>query len=115
MHLAAKRGAKRENVVSNTVLNDDFKAPVYPKTKAQEDLIRSCITGPDAVFFVDIGDADLSMIINACEPREVKEGNEIITQGEPGDYFYVVEDGKFQAFVNGKKVKDYARGMVSPC
>ena len=113
IHLAAKRGAKRENVMNAQEFDPEFAAPVYPKSKAQEDLIRSCITGPDACFFTEIGEADLAMIINACESRGgINKGDELIVQGDPGDYFYIVEDGKFSAFVNGKKVKDYSSGMV---
>jgi len=115
LHLAAKRGAKRENVMNATEFDAAFTAPVYPKTKAQEEQIRACITGPEACsFFTEVGETDLAMIINACEPRGgIAKGDEIIVQGDPGDYFYIVEEGKFHAFINGKKVKDYSSGMVS--
>ena len=111
MHIAARKGAKRNNVIAQTDLESDFDAPVFAKSSHQEKVIKDCITGPDAFFFTDIGDAELTMLVNAMQPRDIKSGDEVITQGDPGDYFYVIEDGSYAAYVNGKKVKDYSKGM----
>jgi hypothetical protein len=61
-HLQARKGAKRNNVINVTDLEEKFDAPVYEKTKAQEDIIRECITGPDAFFFTDVDDSDVATL-----------------------------------------------------
>ena len=111
LHLAARKGAKRNNVINQTDLNDSFTAPVYAKTAEQEEVIRLCITSSEAFFFTDIEEREIAMLVNAMQVREVDADKEVITQGDPGDYFYVVSSGKYRAFVNGKLVKDYSAGM----
>lgn len=53
--------------------------------------------------------------IDAMFEKKVSAGEEIIKQGDPGDYFYVVESGTFDVFVakGGNppvKVVDYGAG-----
>ena len=44
------------------------------------------------------------------ECRNIAAGENIIEQGDKGDFFYIVEDGSFAAYVGEKKVKDYSKG-----
>ena len=37
----------------------------------------------------------LAMVLLRFEPRPVKAGEAVIRQGDPGDYYYVVKDGRF--------------------
>lgn len=37
----------------------------------------------------------LSLVLLRFEPRAVKAGEAVIRQGDPGDYYYVVKDGRF--------------------
>jgi cAMP-dependent protein kinase regulator len=51
-------------------------------------------------------------IADALESVKFSAGEKIITEGEPGDNFYLLESGEAQAFKAGveKSVKDYSRG-----
>ena len=51
-------------------------------------------------------------IADALESVKFASGDQIITEGAPGDNFYLLEAGEAQAFKNGveKSVKDYKRG-----
>lgn len=56
-----------------------------------------------------------SQIADALKPEMVKDGDTVVTQGEPGDKFYIVEDGTLCAMKsvdNGvpSKVMDYKAG-----
>lgn len=42
--------------------------------------------------------------------RAVKQGEVIIKQGDEGDNFYVVSEGRFEVFVNGNKVVEIGEG-----
>lgn len=109
--LNARKANKRNNVINATDVDNSFNAPVYSKSKESESLIRNCITSPDAFFFTDMGEAEIAVIVNAMNSCKVSSGEEIIKQGDPGDFFYVVIDGTYSAYVDGKKVKDYSTGM----
>lgn len=50
------------------------------------------------------------MVINSLEERSVKEGTEIIRQGDEGDYFYIVEEGTVEYFVDHQKVNTSGPG-----
>ncbi|KAJ9637959.1 uncharacterized protein PV06_04540 [Exophiala oligosperma] len=53
-----------------------------------------------------------SKIADALETVKFNAGDKIITEGEPGDAFYLLESGEANAFKQGidKSVKDYHRG-----
>ncbi len=59
---------------------------------------------------------ELSQICDALQVQKVKAGDEIIKQNEPGDKFYIIEEGETYAtkvFEQGGKaeiVKDYNKG-----
>lgn len=42
--------------------------------------------------------------------KKVKSGDVVIQQGDEGDNFYVVDEGLFEVFVNGKKVVEIGPG-----
>jgi cAMP-dependent protein kinase regulator len=49
-------------------------------------------------------------IADALEPIKYPAGATIITEGDPGDAFYLLESGEAEAVKNGVSVKDYSRG-----
>jgi CRP-like cAMP-binding protein/tRNA A-37 threonylcarbamoyl transferase component Bud32 len=44
------------------------------------------------------------------ESVDVSTGENVVTQGQKGDYFYVIESGKFSIVVDGKAVGNLSRG-----
>jgi len=52
-----------------------------------------------------------SQIADALKPEVFKQGDTIVTQGEPGDKFYIIEDGKLFAMKDGNRVLDYGAGQ----
>lgn len=110
-NLNARKANKRNNVMNAPDIDDSFEAPIYAKSKEHENLIRQCINSPEAFFFTDMGDAEVAIIVNAMKlVDDITNGKEVIKQGDPGDYFYIVVEGSYSAYVNGKKVKDYSKG-----
>lgn len=53
-----------------------------------------------------------SKIADALETKKIPAGQNIITEGEPGEYFYMLEQGTAQAYKHGVEgpVKEYKRG-----
>merc|ERR1719482_817247 len=51
-----------------------------------------------------------SQISDALKPETFSKGDTIVKQDEPGDKFYIVEDGALYASKDGMKVMDYKAG-----
>jgi len=47
-------------------------------------------------------------IIDAMFEKPLKAGDVIIKQGDPGDFFYVIDHGDFTIFINDQKVGSYS-------
>lgn len=57
-----------------------------------------------------LGAYERSQIADALVPEVFAKGSTIVTQSEPGDKFYIVEEGKLYATKDGKRVKEYKAG-----
>jgi cAMP-dependent protein kinase regulator len=51
-----------------------------------------------------------SQIADALKAETVQKGHKVITQGEPGDKFYIIEEGTLYATKDEKRVMDYKAG-----
>ena len=71
---------------------DSFKLKNIPKSSAQEATIRSALA--ENFVFTALEESDLKQLVNAFTLRTVKEKEDVITQGEDGDYFYVIDKGE---------------------
>jgi len=81
----------------------EFVAPVNTKTDEQWIFIRDVLA--QNFVFDNMGDCELKIVSDAMEFFEVEPDTIIISQGDIGDYFYVLEDGAVQFLVNGKNVR----------
>jgi cAMP-dependent protein kinase regulator len=105
--------ANRRTSVSAETLNpdgikDDWKPPVIPKTTDQlERLSKSVIKN---FLFSSLDEDSLKTVIDALKEVKLPKGSEIIKQGDEGDFFYVVESGNVEFFVNDEKVSESSSG-----
>ena len=81
---------------------DDFEVPIFKKKREEVVCIREAVQ--KNFFFTGIDDRNLKALILAFEPVQVVNGDVIITQGETGDYFYVIGEGTVTYEVNGEAV-----------
>jgi CRP-like cAMP-binding protein len=114
---------KRQNVFTAGV-DVDEKVPnikTIPKSNAQRDLICEFFaifsSHPTLVnalqqnfIFASLGDEEKSILVNAMECLEVAGNFNVITQGEEGDFFYVIERGVCTVIVNGDAVASIGDG-----
>lgn len=80
----------------------DFKPPVYKKGDSEVQTIEECIK--HSFFFDDLTPKEKQTMIAAFEPIEVSKGTEVIKQGEPGDYFYIIGEGEVTFLISNKVV-----------
>lgn len=105
--------ANRRTSVSAEAMNpnnfkDDWKAPVHHLTHEQLQRLNDSVV--KNFLFSQLDQESLKTIIFALEEKRVNKGDEVIKQGDQGDFFYVVEKGKVSYYVDGKKVNDSSNG-----
>ncbi|KAL3932361.1 MAG: hypothetical protein SGBAC_010881 [Bacillariaceae sp.] len=79
---------------------EDFEVPVFKKSSEENNFLKESLRG-DFVF-QNLEKKSFRLFLDAFELVEYKKGENIIQQGDVGDYFYVVAEGKVKFFVNGR-------------
>ncbi|RWS31639.1 cAMP-dependent protein kinase type II regulatory subunit-like protein [Leptotrombidium deliense] len=77
---------------------DDNEKIVYPKSDEQRRRLGEAIK--TILLFRSLDAAEMSEVLDAMFERKVEEGDMVIRQGDDGDYFYVIEKGTFQFFID---------------
>jgi cAMP-dependent protein kinase regulator len=110
MNRTATKGAHHLKNVFAAPLEDlgNFKAPVFPKDLEENYFIREALK--TNFVFAALSQRELRTIIDAFERIEVHGGDTLIQQGDVGDYFYVIREGKVRFEVTGNTVGHAAKG-----
>ncbi|XXH03805.1 choline phosphate cytidylyltransferase [Hypoxylon texense] len=80
-------------------VNDNWSPPSYPKTPEQLERLKKAIEGN--FLFSHLDDEQNAQILGALQEKPIPAKDiKVITQGDAGDYFYIVEKGSFDVYVN---------------
>ncbi|CAM9665197.1 unnamed protein product, partial [Chrysoparadoxa australica] len=94
----------RRRRVSVSAEVDNCSAPVQkkvvPKTAAEEQAIRKAVE--KNFLFNSLLPDQLKEVVDAMEKKVCKSGDAVIKEGDPGDFFYIIETGCFDVFIDGK-------------
>ena len=85
-----------------------YKAPVYLKSEEETKFLLEALK--HNFVFTDLSSRELMPLVDAMEKSECPKGDVIIQQGDLGDYFYVVAEGKCGIAVDGKSVATMGKG-----
>ncbi|KAF4467308.1 cAMP-dependent kinase regulatory subunit [Fusarium albosuccineum] len=78
---------------------DNWSPPFHEKTADQLDRLKRAIEGN--FLFSHLEDEQSAQILGALVEKPIPaKGIKVISQGDAGDYFYVVEKGSFDVYVN---------------
>ena len=88
----------------------DFSPPTYEKSAKTVEFLESTLN--DMFLFSDFTDSDTRCFIDAMSAMEVEKGHVIISQGDDGDYFYVLEEGEVCFLLGDKEVSTGTRGKT---
>ena len=94
---------------SESLGNKKFVKVTYPKSPAERELITVALR--KNFVFEALSERDLSEVVDCMARRSVDAGSQLIRQGDTGDYFYVIEKGDYDIYVNGQKVVSFTRGQ----
>ncbi|KAK3988285.1 cyclic adenosine monophosphate-dependent protein kinase [Cladorrhinum sp. PSN332] len=90
-----------ESLKPNADTYDNWTPPVHPKTPGQLERLKAAISSN--FLFSHLDDEQSSQVLGALVEKPIPyKGIKVITQGDAGDYFYVVEKGSFEVYVNSK-------------
>lgn len=100
-HGAARRKGVSAAPVSQDRLNEWQGPPHFPKSEEERLRVRAAIqeSAQFEVLFSHLDDHSLDLLVGAFSVREIQEGETVIQQGDDGDYFYIVESGVYEIFV----------------
>lgn len=91
-----------------------FTPPVHAKTTEQKDRLSRTLL--KSFMFSELEPNDLETILNAMKEATFEQGKKVITEGEDGDYLFVIEKGALDCIkvINGeeKVVKTCSQGDV---
>lgn len=97
----------------NPSANDEgnWKPPQFPKTQEQEGRLRTAISRN--FLFAHLDEDQTMQVLGAMQERKIPARDvKVISQGDQGDYFYVVESGSFDIFVSSTgKIENGPDGM----
>lgn len=112
-HFPTNFNANRRTSVSAESLNPSAfsgaaaePASTRVLTPGQFDKLKASI-GKNFLFS-NLDEEALKSVLSALQEKKVPAGSTIITQGEEGDFFYIVESGLVEFSVNGQVVGDPA-------
>jgi len=102
----------RRGAVSADVYTEDdastYEKKIVPKDAATMAALTKAIS--KNVLFAHLDEAERSEIFDAMFPVKHKAEECIITQGDEGDNFYVIDQGTVDIFVNGNHVLSVSDG-----
>lgn len=85
-----------------------FIKTVVPKSAAQHDRIQSAIQ--TNFLFRHLDEMQYKDVINAMTEKQVEPGETVIQQGAVGDFFYIVESGHLDCYIDQERVTTYQAG-----
>jgi cAMP-dependent protein kinase regulator len=74
--------------------------PHHPKNMQQVARIKAAIK--ENFIFRDLEEKQLQAVLGAMEELRLPEGEIVIRQGDHGDYFYVVEEGRLNVYITSE-------------
>ncbi|GAB1313983.1 hypothetical protein MFIFM68171_04193 [Madurella fahalii] len=78
---------------------DNWSPPVHPKSPEQLERLKKAISGN--FLFSHLDEEQSAQILGALVEKPIPtKGIKVITQGDAGDFFYIVEKGSFEVYVN---------------
>jgi cAMP-dependent protein kinase regulator len=104
--ISSMSSKKRGSISAAAVSEDDIRnyvPPSYPKPDASKDKIAQTMKGNDKMKVLGmekLNGAQLNDMVMAFQERRVKQNEDVIIQGQPGDALYVIESGSFDIFVS---------------
>ncbi|KAG5925123.1 protein kinase A regulatory subunit [Claviceps africana] len=98
-NFARRTSVSAESLKPSADSFDNWSPPVHEKSDEQIDRLKKAIEGN--FLFSHLDDEQTAQILGALVEKPIPaKGIKVISQGDAGDFFYVVEKGSFDVHVN---------------
>lgn len=99
--MARRTSVSAESLNPTSAQNDNWKPPFHQKTPDQLARLKASVSAN--FLFSHLDDEQSSLVLGALVEKPIPAKDiKVITQGDAGDYFYIVEKGQFDIYVNNK-------------
>lgn len=106
----ARSRARRSVVFAPAVkLDEAWEPTIVPKSDEEKAAIREIMQ--KNILFNSLDGDSLTLLIDVMEKKTFSAGEDIITQGAQGDYYYVLQSGTTDIFKDGVLVLQCSKGM----
>ncbi|KAL1988145.1 hypothetical protein VTN96DRAFT_675 [Rasamsonia emersonii] len=97
--LGRRTSVSAESLNPTSSGGDSWSPPYHPKTPEQLARLKNAVSGN--FLFSHLDDEHLKTVLDALVEKPIPAKDiKVITQGDAGDYFYIVEDGHFDVYIN---------------
>ena len=109
--MAARASGKRRNqvVAPKVEIPEGWTPPVHAKTDEAKAFLKE-VMGKNKLM-KSLAPSDRDQLIDALQEQSSESGTEIITEGKPGETFYIIETGACDITIGGNLVPG---GSVGP-
>ena len=98
---ARRTSVSAESLNPTSEENDNWKPPFHKKTEDQLARLRAAVG--NNFLFSALEEEQSNLVLGALVENNIPaKGIKVISQGDAGDYFYIVEKGHFDIYVNPK-------------
>jgi cAMP-dependent protein kinase regulator len=98
-NLNRRTSVSAESLNPASSANDNWTPPFHHKTDDQQSRLKAAVAGN--FLFSHLDDDQSAQVLGALQEKPIPtQGIKVISQGDVGDYFYVVENGAFDIYVN---------------
>ncbi|KAK4995846.1 hypothetical protein LTR66_004414 [Elasticomyces elasticus] len=109
-NLNRRTSVSAESLAPTSADDKDWKPPYHQKSSDQQSRLRAAVASN--FLFTHLDDDQTSQVLGALKEKKCPSNFKIIEQGDAGDYFYVVENGSFDIYVNPSgKLEAGAEGL----
>ena len=97
--MGRRTSVSAESMNPQSSMDDNWKPPYHAKSADQLARLKTAVAGN--FLFSHLDDEQSSQVLGALVEKPIPaKGIKVITQGDAGDYFYIVEKGDFDIHIN---------------
>lgn len=97
--LGRRTSVSAESLNPTSSGTEGWTPPFHAKTEEQLARLRTAVSGN--FLFSHLDDEQFHTVLNALVEKPIPaKGIKVITQGDAGDYFYIVEEGHFDIYIH---------------
>ncbi|KAL2868337.1 cyclic nucleotide-binding domain-containing protein [Aspergillus lucknowensis] len=97
--LGRRTSVSAESLNPTSAGSDSWTPPHHAKTEEQLDRLKTAVS--NNFLFSHLDDEQFQTVLDALVEKPIPaKGIKVISQGDAGDYFYIVEEGHFDVYIN---------------